>query len=106
MSTYFIKCDVCNKDIITQHHNAKYCPECKKNMRKKQQIAAYKKYEEKAKQEYEENIIRIRNSNARIAAIAAEAKEMGLTYGAYMARLRAVNVLEELQSENGGNNND
>ena len=29
MSTYFIKCDVCNKDIITQHHNTKYCPDCK-----------------------------------------------------------------------------
>ena len=88
MSTYFIKCDIFNKDIITQHHNSKYCPDCKKNMRKKQQIAAQKKYGEKSKQEYEENIIRIRNSNARIAAIAAEAKEMGLTYGDYMARMR------------------
>lgn len=34
MSTYFIKCDVCNKDIITQHHNAKYCPDCKKHEKK------------------------------------------------------------------------
>lgn len=59
MSTYFIKCDVCNKDIITQHHNTKYCPDCKKNMRKKQRIAA-------------------------------EAKEMGLTYGKYM-RLKGAN---------------
>ena len=84
MSTYFRKCDVCNKDIITQHHNAKYCPECKKNMRKKQQIAANKKYEEKANQEHEENIIRIRNSNARIAAIVIEAEKAGLTYGKYM----------------------
>ena len=76
MSTYFIKCDVCNKDIITQHHNTKYCPDCKKNMRKKQRIAAHKKYEE--------NIIRIRNSNARIAAIVIEAGKAGLTYGNYM----------------------
>ena len=53
-------------------------------MRKKQRIAAYKKYEEKAKQEHEENIIRIRNSNARIAAIEAEARKVGLTYGNYM----------------------
>ena len=53
-------------------------------MRKKQQIAANKKYEEKAKQEHEENIIRIRNSNARIAAIVIEAKKAGLTYGNYM----------------------
>ena len=53
-------------------------------MRKKQRVAAYKKYEEKAKQEYEENIIRIRNSNARIAAIVIEAKKAGLTYGKYM----------------------
>ena len=93
MSTYFIKCDVCNKDIITQHHNTKYCPECKKTMIKKQQIAANKKYEEKekkAKQEYEENIIRIRNSNARIAAIEAEARKAGLTYGKYM-RLKGTN---------------
>ena len=84
MSTYFIKCDVCNKDIITQHHSTKYCPDCKK----KQQIAAHKKYEEKANQEYEENIIRIRNSNARISAIAAEARKAGLTYGRYVASLR------------------
>ena len=91
MSTYFIKCDVCNKDIITQHHNAKYCPECKKNMRKKQRIAAHKKYEEKAEQEYEENIIRIRNSNARIAAIVIEAKKAGLTYGNYMRLKGATN---------------
>lgn len=88
MSTYFIKCDVCNKDIITQYHNTKYCPDCKKNMRKKQQIAANKKYKEKANQEYEENIIRIRNSNARIAAIEAEARKAGLTYGKYVASLR------------------
>ena len=53
-------------------------------MRKKQRIAAHKKYEEKAEQEYEENIIRIRNSNARIAAIEAEARKVGLTYGNYM----------------------
>jgi predicted DNA binding CopG/RHH family protein len=91
MSTYFIKCDVCNKDIITQHHNTKYCPDCKKNMRKKQRIAAHKKYEEKANQEYEENIIRIRNSNARIAAIEAEARKAGLTYGKYVASLREEN---------------
>ena len=87
MNTYFIKCDVCNKDIITQCHSTKYCPDC----RKKQQIAANKKYEEKekkAKQEYEENIIRIRNSNARIAAIEAEARKAGLTYGKYVASLR------------------
>ena len=91
MSTYFIKCDVCNKDIITQHHNAKYCPDCKKIMRKKQRIAGQKKYEEKAKQEYEENIIRIRNSNARIAAIVIEAKKAGLTYGNYMGLKGATN---------------
>lgn len=90
MSTYFKKCDVCNKDIITQHCNIKYCPDCKKNMRKKQQIAAHKKYEEKANQEYEENIIRIRNNNARIAAIEAEARKAGLTYGKYVASLREV----------------
>ena len=59
-------------------------------MRKKQRIAAQKKYEEKAKQEYEENIIRIRNSNARIAAIEAEARKVGLTYGKYM-RLKGTN---------------
>jgi len=86
MNTYFIKCDVCNKDIITQCHSTKYCPDC----RKKQQIAAQKKYEGKAKQEYEENIIRIRNSNARIAAIEAEARKAGLTYGKYM-RLKGTN---------------
>jgi predicted DNA binding CopG/RHH family protein len=90
MSTYFIKCVVCNKDIITQHHNTRYCPDCKKKHEKKQQIAAHKKYEEKAKQEYEENIIRIRNSNARISAIAAEARKAGLTYGKYVASLREV----------------
>ena len=82
MSTYFIKCDICKKDIITQHCNTKYCPDCKKNMWKKQQIAAHKKYEE--------NIIRIRNNNARIAAIAAEARKAGLTYGKYVASLREV----------------
>ena len=91
MSTYFRKCDVCNKDIITQHHNTKYCPDCKRNMRKKQQIAANKKYEEKANQEHEENIIRIRNSNARIAAIEAEARKAGLTYGNYMGLKGATN---------------
>ncbi len=87
-SIYFRKCDVCNKDIIAHHHNAKYCPECQKNMRRKQQIAAQKKYQEKARQEYVENIIRIRSSNARIAAIVIEAEKAGLTYGQYMARLR------------------
>ena len=90
MSTYFIKCDICNKDIITNSRNTKYCPDCKKNMRKKQRAAAHKKYEEKANQEYEENIIRIRNNNARIAAIAAEARKAGLTYGKYVASLREV----------------
>ena len=83
-SIYFIKCGVCNKDIIAHHHNTKYCPDCQKIMRKKQQIAAQKKYEEKARQEYVENIIRIRNSNARIAAIVIEAEKAGLTYGKYM----------------------
>ena len=90
MSTYFIKCDICKKDIITQHGNTKYCPDCKKNMRKKQRAAAHKKYEEKANQEYGENIIRIRNNNARISAIAAEARKAGLTYGKYVASLREV----------------
>jgi len=66
MSTYLIKCDICEKDIITQHCNTKYCPDCKKN------------------------IIRIRNSNARISAIAAEARKAGLTYGKYVASLREV----------------
>lgn len=89
-STYFLKCDICNKDIITSHRNTKYCPDCKKTMKKSQQVAAHKKYEEKAKQEYEENIIRIRNSNARIAAIEAEARKVGLTYGKYM-RLKGAN---------------
>ena len=84
-STYFKKCDVCKKDIIAHHWNTKYCPDCKKIMRRKQQVAAQKKYEEEAKQEYEENIIRIRNSNARIAAIVIEAEKAGLTYGKYMA---------------------
>lgn|GEM_PF-122363 len=88
MSTYFKKCDVCNKDIVAQHWNTKYCPDCKIIMRKKQQGAAYKKYEEKAKQEYEDNIIRIRNSYARISAVAAEARKAGLTYGKYVASLR------------------
>lgn len=59
-------------------------------MRKKQQIAAHKKYEEKANREYEENIIRIRNNNARIAAIEAEARKAGLTYGKYVASLKEV----------------
>ena len=63
----------------------------KKNMRKKQRIAAHKKYEEKANQEHEENIIRIRNSNARIAAIVIEAKKAGLTYGNYMRLKGATN---------------
>jgi len=90
MSTYLIKCDICEKDIITQHCNTKYCLDCKKSMRKKQQVAAHKKYEEKANQEYEENIIIIRNSNARISAIAAEARKAGLTYGKYVASLREV----------------
>ena len=90
MSTYFIKCDVCNKDIITQHHNTKYCPDCKKNIRKMQRISEYKKYEAKANKEYEANIIRIRNSNARIAAIVIEAEKAGLTYGKYM-RLKGTN---------------
>ena len=92
-STYYIKCDVCNKDIIAHHHNTKYCPECKKNMIKKRQSAAHKKYEEKAKQEYEEKIIRSRNSNARIAAIDAEARKAGLTYGKYMSLKGANNEI-------------
>jgi len=65
-------------------------------MRKKRLIAANKKYEEKAKQEkqeYEENIIRIRNSNARIAAIEAEARKVGLTYGKYMILKGATNEI-------------
>lgn len=62
--------------------------ELQENHKKKQQAISNKKNKENAEQEYEENIIRIRNSNARIPAIAAEAKEMGLTYGDYMARLR------------------
>ena len=87
-STYFKKCDICEKDIIAHHWNEKYCPDCKKIMKRKQQVAAHKKYEEKAKQEYEDNLIRIRNSNARIAAVAAEARKAGLSYGKYVASLR------------------
>ena len=88
MSTYFIKCDICKKDIIAHHWNTKYCPDCRKIMRKKQQVAAQKKYEEKANQEYEDNIIRIRNNNASISAMAAEARKAGLSYGKYVASLR------------------
>ena len=85
LEVYVAKNPTCfSRWSIRQHHNTKYCPDCKKNMRKKQRIAAHKKYEEKANQEHEENIIRIRNSNARIAAIVIEAEKAGLTYGNYM----------------------
>ena len=85
MSTYFIKCDVCNKDIITQHHNVKYCPDCKKNMVKKQQAIYKKRYVEKEKAKDEEFVARFKSCNAAIAAIVIEAKKAGMNYGDYMA---------------------
>jgi len=90
MSTYFIKCDVCNKDIITQHHNVKYCPECKEKQRLKQNAIYQKRYVEKEKAKDEEFVARFKSCNAAIEAIVIEAKKAGMSYGQYM-RLKGTN---------------
>ena len=89
--TYFKNCIVCNKKIITQHHNTKYCPDCKRNMIKKQQAIYKKRYVEKEKAKDEEFVARFKSCNAAIEAIVIEAKKAGLTYGKYMGLKGATN---------------
>ena len=89
--TYFKNCIVCNKKIIAQHHNTEYCPDCKRNMIKKQQAIYKKRYVEKEKAKDEEFVARFKSCNAAIAAIVIEAKKAGLTYGNYMGLKGATN---------------
>ena len=97
MSTYFIKCTICDKTFESKAHNALYCTECRKAMNREQSKA----YDDKKRGysmvcrakiknvSFKEGLHKnIEGNNKWISQVAKNAREAGMSYGQYMARLR------------------
>ena len=102
MSTYFIKCTICDKTFESKAHNALYCTECRKEVSREQSKAhelktsAEKKrqysmtYREKQKRLTEESFksVSIKGRNEEIYEAVRQAKKLNMKYGEYMASRR------------------
>ncbi len=69
------RCEFCGKEFEGEHNRVYCCDECKKQG-----------YREKDRRKRAENK-RKRKSNQELTDVAALAKEAGMTYGQYVARI-------------------
>ena len=73
-----VQCNYCKNYFETTCNNAKYCSECRKEVRKNY-ISEYKK-KEKLKKELEKKEV-------TLADVSRLAREQGMTYGKYVAEM-------------------